>query len=105
MIDETEYTNKLNKVIDFFKGEINKIRTGRANPSMISSTMVEVYGTKMPLMQLASISVPEPRMLFVSPFDIHNLNAITKAIQADQSLGLNPADNGKGDSNTSASFN
>jgi ribosome recycling factor len=86
---------KLEAAIDHFKQEIGKIRTGRAHPGMLDNVMVEAYGQKMPLKAVGSISVPEPQLLQVTPFDPNNLQAISEAISADQSLGLNPADDGR----------
>lgn len=62
---------------------------------MLDGIQVEAYGAKMPLMQVGSISVPEPQLLQVTPFDPNNLEAISKAIRENQSLGLNPMDDGK----------
>lgn len=78
-----------------FAEESNKLRTGRAHPSMLDGILVEAYESKMPLNQLATISVPEPTTLQVSPFDVANLAAISAAISADQQLGFNPVDDGR----------
>ncbi|HLA08186.1 MAG TPA: ribosome recycling factor [Anaerolineales bacterium] len=74
--------------------DLGTIRTGRANPSLVEKMPVEYYGMPTPLMQLASISVPEPRTLTIKPFDPTTLKAIEKAIQASD-LGLNPNNDGK----------
>jgi len=84
---------KMEKAIQSLKGNFTTIRTGRANPSLIESILVDSYGTKMPIQQLATISAPEARMLLVSPFDKSNTQAIAKAIQT-ADLGLNPQDDG-----------
>lgn len=86
---------KLDAATEHFKQEIGKIRTGRAHPGMLDSVMVEAYGQKMPLKAVASITVPEAQLLQITPFDPGNLQAISDAISADQSLGLNPADDGR----------
>ncbi len=90
-----EVRGKLNAATEHFKQEIGKIRTGRAHPGMLDGVMVEVYGQKMPLKAVASITVPEPQQLQITPFDPSNLKAISEAISNDQSLGLNPADDGR----------
>lgn len=87
--------NKFALAVDHFKGELNKIRTGRAHPGMLDGLMVEAYGTQMPLIQVGSITVPEPQLLQITPFDPANLAAISIAIRDNQSLGLNPADDGR----------
>jgi ribosome recycling factor len=70
------------------------IRTGRASPALVEKLPVEYYGAPTPLMQLASISVPEPRSLMIKPFDPSTLKEIERAIQASD-LGLNPGNDGK----------
>jgi ribosome recycling factor len=91
----SEIKTKLTAAIDHFKQEIAKIRTGRAHPGMLDNVMVETYGQKMPLKAVGSITVPEPQQLQITPFDPNNLKAISEAISNDQSLGLNPADDGR----------
>jgi ribosome recycling factor len=86
---------KLDAATEHFKQEIGKIRTGRAHPGMLDNVMVEAYGQKMPLKAVGSITVPEPQQLQITPFDPNNLQAISEAISNDQSLGLNPADDGR----------
>ena len=73
--------------------EFGKIRTGRANPSLVTGIQVEYYGVKTPLQQLASVSVPDPRLLVVQPFDKNSFEEIEKAIQ-NADIGLNPATDG-----------
>ena len=73
--------------------EFTKIRTGRANPSLVSNIQVDYYGTKTPLQQLASISVPDPKLLFIQPFDKGSFEDIEEAIQ-NADIGLNPATDG-----------
>jgi ribosome recycling factor len=74
--------------------DLAAIRTGRASPSLVEKLPIEYYGTPTPLMQLASISVPEPRTLTIKPFDATSLKAIEKAILTSD-LGLNPNNDGK----------
>lgn len=86
---------KFNESVSHFEAEAAKIRTGRAHPSMLDGVMVEAYGTEMPLIQVASISVPENTLLQLTPFDPNNIQAISAAIRNDQNLGLNPSDDGR----------
>lgn len=86
---------KLSAATEHFKKEIGKIRTGRAHPGMLDNISVEVYGQAMPLKAAASITAPEAQLLQITPFDPNNLQAISDAIRDDQSLGLNPADDGR----------
>ena len=86
---------KFQQAASHFQDEAKKIRTGRAHPGMLDGVMVEAYGTKMPLIQTGSITVPEPQQLQITPFDPTNLHAISNAIRDDQSLGLNPMDDGR----------
>jgi len=86
---------KLNGARNHFSDELKKIRTGRANASMLDGITIEAYGQQMPLNQAATISVPEPQLLQITPFDPSNLQAISAAIRDNQSLGLNPMDDGR----------
>ena len=79
--------------IEHLIDEFGKIRTGRANPSLVTGIQVEYYGVKTPLQQLASVSVPDPRLLVVQPFDKNSFEEIEKAIQ-NADIGLNPATDG-----------
>ena len=79
--------------IEHLVDEFGKIRTGRANPSLVTGIQVEYYGVKTPLQQLASVSVPDPRLLVVQPFDKNSFEEIEKAIQ-NADIGLNPATDG-----------
>lgn len=72
---------KMAAAIEHLKNELKSIRTGRANPAMLDSVHVEIYGSQMPLKSIASINAPEPRMLLITPFDTQNTNAIGKAIE------------------------
>lgn len=95
MFDTGVYKTKMEQVLERFEGELKKIRTGRAHPDMLESVMVEAYGTNMPLNQVANVTVPEPQLLQVTPFDPSQLQAITVGIRNDQSLGFNPSDDGR----------
>jgi ribosome recycling factor len=86
---------KLTTTTEHFRQEIGKIRTGRAHPGMLDGISVEVYGQQMPLKAVASITAPEAQLLQLTPFDPNNLKAISDAIRDNQSLGLNPADDGR----------
>ena len=88
-------STKLQAAINHFDAEIKKLRTGRAHPSMLDSVTVEAYGQPMPLIQLASISTPEAQLLQITPFDPANLQSIVTAIRDNQSLGMNPSDDGR----------
>lgn len=95
MFDTDSYELKMNSAFEHFEEELKKVRTGRAHPGMLDSIKVEMYGTLLPLNQAANITVPEPQLLQVTPFDPSNIAAIAAAIRNDQSLGLNPADDGR----------
>lgn len=95
MFDTNAYKTKMGQALEHFEGELRKIRTGRAHPDMLSSIMVEAYGSMMPLNQVANVMVPEPQLLQITPFDPGTIQAIASAIRADQSLGLNPSDDGR----------
>src|SRR5437868_11287096 len=90
-----EMKTKLAAATEHFRQEVAKIRTGRAHPGMLDGISVEVYGQQMPLKAVASISTPEPQLLQISPFDPNNISAISEAIRGNESLGLNPADDGR----------
>lgn len=86
---------KLAGAVDHLQSELKKVRTGRAHASMLDSIVVDVYGTQMPLVQVASIATPDAQLLQITPFDPNNLQVIAAAIRNNQSLGLNPADDGR----------
>lgn len=86
---------KMQGAVERFKSELGKLRTGRAHPDMLGSVKVEVYGQFMPLVHVANVVVADATMLTVTPFDPSNIQAISNAIRADQSLGLNPSDDGR----------
>ena len=95
MFDHTEYQQAMEAIIERFKSEIQKVRTGRAHPDMLGSIKVEAYGQYLPLNQVANITAGDATMLLITPFDPSTIQAITSAIRADQTLGLNPADDGR----------
>jgi ribosome recycling factor len=90
-----ELQDQLSGVVNHFKSESAKLRTGRAHPSMVEDVMAENYGVKMPLKALATITAPEPQLIQISPFDPSSISAIATAIRNDQALGLNPVDDGR----------
>ena len=83
----------MRKAVDHAKVDFATVRTGRAAPALIEKLRVDYYGTETPLQQLAGFSVPEPRVLVVSPYDKGALKAIEKAISASD-LGINPSNDG-----------
>lgn len=85
----------MQNAVEHLDEELKKVRTGRAHPSIIEGVMVEVYGQMMPLNQVSNITAPEPQLLQVTPFDPTNLQAIATAIRNDQTMGLNPSDDGR----------
>ncbi|MCK5763083.1 MAG: ribosome recycling factor, partial [Clostridiales bacterium] len=86
--------NKMEKTIQVLKDELHSIRAGRANPSLLDHITVDYYGADTPLKQLANISVPEPRMLMIQPYDPTTIQAIEKSIMVSD-LGINPSNDGK----------
>src|SRR3954470_4055945 len=84
----------MDKAVDVAKEDFSTIRTGRASPSMFAKILVDYYGAPTPVNQLASFSVPEPRMAVVSPYDHSSLGNIERAIR-DSDLGVNPSNDGK----------
>jgi ribosome recycling factor len=95
MFDTKPYEQRFTAAVQHFEEELKKVRTGRAHPSMLDSVMVEAYGQTMPLNQVANVTAAEAQMLQVTPFDPTNIQAIAAAIRNDQSLGLNPSDDGR----------
>jgi ribosome recycling factor len=85
---------KMEKAIEAMRREFASVRTGKASPALLDVVRVEAYGSYVPLNQVATINVPEPRLLLVQPFDRANMGAIEKAIQT-SGLGLNPSNDGK----------
>lgn len=96
MIKETvkEAETRMKSALQSLENDLATIRTGRASPALVEHLQVEYYGAPTPLMQLASISVPEPRSLLIRPFDPSTIKAIEKGILASD-LGLNPNNDGK----------
>jgi ribosome recycling factor len=95
MFDTKHYQTKMDNAITHFEDDLKKVRTGRAHPDMLSGVVVEAYGQKMPLNQVANVTAPEAQQLLVTPFDPSNIGAISQAIRDDQGLGLNPSDDGR----------
>lgn len=87
-------TKRMEKSVVALKDEFNTIRTGRASASIFDKVRVDYYGTPTPLSQVATISIPEARMVVIQPFDKTLISAIEKAIQKAE-LGLNPSNDGK----------
>ena len=85
---------RMEKAVAKLKGDLTGIRTGRANPGMVDSLKVEVYGSPMPIKQVASVSAPEPQQLVIRPFDAGTIKDIEKSIIASD-LGLAPQSDGK----------
>ena len=94
MFKDQTYKEKMNKTIELFTKELSSLRTGRANASMLDLIKVDVYGQKMPINQLATISVPEARTINVQVWDINNTALIDSAIRKSE-LGLNPMIDGQ----------
>ena len=84
----------MDKTFNIFKKELSSLRTGRANSSMLDLVKVDVYGQKMPINQLGTITTPEPRMINVQVWDLNNVTLIDSAIQKSE-LGLNPQIDGQ----------
>lgn len=95
MIDDLlgEAAAKMDQAVHHVQSEFGTVRTGRANPGILHRVMVDYYGAPTPLQQLATIAVPEPQLLVISPYDRSSVHAIEKAIQASD-LGLNPSSDG-----------
>ena len=96
MIDDLmkDAEQRMDKSVNSAKGELNGVRTGRASATLLDRIQIDYYGQQTPLRQLATINVPEPRMLTVQPFDPNSLKQIEKAIQ-ESDLGLTPSNDGK----------
>lgn len=84
----------MEKSLRFFDDELKKIRTGRAQAALFADLLIDYYGTKTPLKQLATISAPEPRLILISPFDKNSIRDIEKAI-LNSKQGVNPQNDGK----------
>ncbi len=96
MINETlnEADSKMKKAVEVTREDFAAIRTGRANPSMFHKLTADYYGSPTPLQQLATFTVPEARVIIISPFDMTAMSAIEKSIR-DSDLGVNPTDDGQ----------
>ena len=94
MFKDNIYKDKMTKTLDLFSKELSSLRTGRANASMLDLIKVDVYGQKMPINQLATITVPEPRTINVQVWDLNNVTLIDSAIKKSE-LGLNPQIDGQ----------
>lgn len=96
MIKETiaDAEKRMKSAINSLEEDLAGVRTGRASPALIEKLPVEYYGSLVPLIQLATISVPEPRQLLIRPFDVNSIKDIDRAILASE-LGLNPLSDGK----------
>ena len=91
---ENNYSEKMNKTIQSLKKDISTLRTGRANTNMLDTIKVDVYGQQMPIEQLATVSVPEARLISIQVWDKGNINIIEAAIQKSE-LGINPQIDGQ----------
>ena len=94
MFNDKLYNQKMDKTFDVFTKELSSLRTGRANSSMLDIVKVDVYGQKMPINQLGSVTTPEPRMINVQVWDLNNVSLIDSAIKKSE-LGLNPQIDGQ----------
>ena len=96
MLEEVIETVKeaMDKAIESLRRDLASIRTGRASAAMLDNVRVDYYGQQTPLNQVATISIPEPRLLAIKPWEATLIPVIEKAILADKSLGLNPANDG-----------
>jgi ribosome recycling factor len=90
----TDAEERMEKAIQVLSNNLTGIRTGRANPGLVESVRVEVYGSATPLKQLASIGTPEPQQIVIRPYDVSTIKEIEKAIVAGD-LGLNPQNDGR----------
>ena len=94
MFDEKSHSLKMDKAVDAFSRELSSLRTGRANASMLDLIRVDVYGQKMAINQLGSITTPEPRMINIQVWDQNNVTLIDSSIKKSE-LGLNPQIDGQ----------
>ena len=94
MIDKSDLQRRMHGAVDALKHDFSGLRTGRASTALVDTIHVEVYGSNMPLSQVATVSVPEPRMLTVQVWDRSNVQPVEKAIRA-ANLGLNPFTDGQ----------
>ena len=94
MINTQKYNQKMDKTIEVFNKELGTLRTGRANASMLDLIKVDVYGQKMPINQIGTITTPEPRTINIQVWDMNNVSLIDSAIKKSE-LGLNPQIDGQ----------
>ena len=94
MFEINSYSNKMLKTLEVFSKELNSLRTGRANSSMLDLIKVDVYGQHMPINQLGTITTPEPRTINIQIWDINNVGLVDSAIKKSE-LGLNPQIDGQ----------
>ena len=94
MFDIQSFNQKMDKTIEIFIKELSSLRTGRANANMLDLVKVDVYGQKMPINQLGTITTPEPRMINIQVWDLNNVNLIDSSIKKSE-LGLNPQIDGQ----------
>ena len=94
MFDDKSYNKKMDKTFNVFKKELSSLRTGRANSAMLDLVKVDVYGQKMPINQLGTITTPESRMINIQVWDLNNVTLIDSAIKKSE-LGLNPQIDGQ----------
>ena len=94
MFQEKTYSQKMDKTFDVFLKELSSLRTGRANSNMLDLVKVDVYGQKMPINQLGTITTPEPRTINIQVWDLNNVTLIDSAIKKSE-LGLNPQVDGQ----------
>ncbi len=94
MFDENTYNEKMVKTFEVFTKELTSLRTGRANAKMLDIIRVDVYGQKMPINQIGTITTPEPRMINIQVWDLNNVVLIDSAIKKSE-LGLNPQIDGQ----------
>jgi ribosome recycling factor len=91
--DKADLERRMKGAVEALRGDLSGLRTGRANTALLDPVMVEVYGSHMPLSQVATVSTPEPRMLSVQVWDKSNIGPVEKAIRS-AGLGLNPINDG-----------
>ena len=94
MFETQNYNQKMNKTIEIFIKELTSLRTGRANANMLDLIKVDVYGQKMPINQLGTITTPEPRTINIQVWDLNNVSMIDLAIKKSE-LGMNPQIDGQ----------
>jgi ribosome recycling factor len=93
MLDEQSLEARMQKSVDALRKDLTKIRTGIASPAMLDNVFVDYYGTRTPIPQVGAVSVPEPRIIAIKPWEKNMMQAIEKAIQISD-LGINPVNDG-----------